>query len=143
MKTTKKTKRPKGSAAKREKSTGEREETPPPVVRTTLSTAGAVLDASIDAMALAIDTIRADIELISQGKGGASRHDRASRIAYLAAKAGSIAESMRKHEAARLKRLEVITPALAIAWLRQLATAERLSFLREASQIDARKSGLA
>ena len=115
---------------------------PPPVVRTTISTAGAVLDAAIDAMALAIDTIRADIELISQGKGGASRHDRASRIAYLATKAGSIAESMRKHEAARWKRLDVITPALAITWLRQLDQAERLSFLHEASLIDARKSGL-
>src|ERR1043166_8317449 len=140
MKSPKKKKRTTRSAEKRPKSTDEGEERPPPVVRTTLSNAGAVLDASIDAMALAIDTIRADIELISQGKGGASRHDRASRIAYLAAKAGSIAESMRKHEAARLKRLEVITPALAIAWLRQLAMPERLSFLREASLIDARKS---
>lgn len=115
----------------------------PTVTRATAATPGAVLDAAIATMALAIDTIHADIVLISQGKGGDSKHDRASRVAFLATRAGAIAESMRKHEAAHLKRLEAITPTLVLAWFRQLDRTDREHILRELSVIEGRKSGLA
>lgn len=102
-----------------------------------------VLDASIDTLSLGITAIRHEIELIATGKAKKTKHDAASRIAFLTGKVGSIADSIRKVEAARAKRFDDLTPAMVLAWLRQLAPAERLSFLREASQIDARKSGLA
>jgi hypothetical protein len=102
-----------------------------------------VLDASIATLDLGLTAIRAEIELIVAGKGAKSRHDKGSRIAFLTARVGSIADSIRKVEAARAKRFDDLTPAMVLGWLRQLDPAERLSFLREASQIDARKSGLA
>lgn len=102
-----------------------------------------VLDDSISTLELGLRHIRAEIEAIAAGKAKKTKHDAGSRIAFLASRVGSIADSIRKVETARAKRFDNLTPAMVIGWLRQLDPAERLSFLREASQIDARKSGLA
>lgn len=107
------------------------------------ATIESVLDASIETLSLGITAIREQIELIASGKGPKSKHDKGSRIAFLTGKVGAIADSIRKIEAARAKRLDDITPAIALAWLRSLDATERAQFLREASQLDARKSGLA
>jgi len=101
-----------------------------------------VLDASIDTLAVGLRYLRDEIELIKSGKAKKSRHDNGSRIAFLTARVGSIADSIRKVEAARAKRLHDLTPAIVLAYLRQLDPAERTNLLREASQIDVRKSGL-
>jgi len=102
-----------------------------------------VIDESVDILALGLRHIRAEIKAIAAGGGAKSRRDPASRIASLTARVGSIADSARKLEAARAKRNDLLTPAMVMAWLRQLHPEERADFLREASQIDARKSGLA
>lgn len=107
------------------------------------STIEGVLDASIDTLRIGIDAIRREIMAIATGTAKKTKHDAASRIAFLTGKVGSIADSIRKVEAARAKRFDDLTPAMVLAWLRQLGADERTGFLREASRIDARKSGLA
>lgn len=107
------------------------------------STVEMVLDASIDTLAVGLRYLRDEIEAIKAGTAKKSRHDAGSRIAFLTARVGSIADSIRKVEAARAKRLDDLTPAIVLAYLRQLDPTERQQFLSEASQIDARKSGLA
>jgi hypothetical protein len=102
-----------------------------------------VLDASIATLHLGITELRAEIELIAAGKGAKSKHDKGSRIAFLTARVGSIADSLRKVEAARAKRLDDLTPAMVLAWLRSLDASERAQFLREALRIDEARSGLA
>ncbi|MCA1833028.1 MAG: hypothetical protein ABR520_11200 [Mycobacteriales bacterium] len=94
-------------------------------------------------MALGVDAIRAEIERVRTGKLGKSKRDPGSLVASLASKAGAIYEATRKAEAARLKRLESITPALVLQWFRQLDRADREHILRELSVIESRRSGLA
>lgn len=117
--------------------------TKPAVIATPKVTVENVLDASIDTLAVGLRYLRLEIEKIRAGTAAESRHDAGSRIAFLTARVGSIADSIRKVEAARAKRHDHITSAIVLAWLRQLDPDDRLNFLREASQIDARKSGLA
>lgn len=107
------------------------------------ATIESILDASIATLSVGIDAIRDEIDLIIGGKAKKSRHDNASRIAFLTGKVGSIADSIRKVEAARAKRLDNLTPALVLAYLRQLDASDRARILREAQGIDTRKSGLA
>lgn len=106
-------------------------------------TVESLLDDSISTLALGITEIRGEIEKIAAGKAAKSRHDNASRIAYLTGKVGSIADSIRKVEAARAKRLDNLTPALVLAYLRQLEASDRARIIREAQGIDTKGSGLA
>jgi hypothetical protein len=109
-----------------------------PAPKATIET---VIDDAIGVLAIGLAALRADIEKIRKGKGPASKHDAASRIAFLTGKVGGIADAARKLEAARAKRLG-LTPAVVIEYLRQLDATERAGLLHEASLIDARKSGL-
>lgn len=102
-----------------------------------------LLDDVIVTMKLGHDAIRSEIELIIKGKAGKSKYDKASRISFHLQRLGQIAESIRKVEAARSKRLDRITPAIVLNYLRSLDASERAQLLREAQAIDARKSGLA
>lgn len=102
-----------------------------------------VIDTSMTILALGLDYIRDEIALIKAGKAKKSRRDPASRIASLTARVGSIADSVRKVEAARAKRLDNLTPANVLAWLRSLDASVRAQILREAARIDEARSGLA
>jgi hypothetical protein len=102
-----------------------------------------VLDAAIETLELGLRHIRAEIDKIAAGEAKKTKHDPASRIAYLSTGVGRIVDSIRKVESARDRRFDHLTAAIVMAWLRQLDASERASFLREASLIDARKSGLA
>jgi len=102
-----------------------------------------VLDASIETLELGVGALRDEIRAIVDGTAKKSRHDNGSRIAFLTARVGSIADSLRKVEAARAKRLDDLTPALVLAWLRALDASERAGIIREAQGIDTRGSGLA
>lgn len=116
----------------------------PPAVRPpTPATLEAVSQGALETMAAGLDAIRSQIDAIKVGTGGDSKYDAGSRIAFLAAKAGSIYEATRKADAARLKRLQGVTIPLVLAWYRQLDRAERDHLLGEFRNIDARKSGLA
>ena len=101
-----------------------------------------VLDGAIATLKLGLDKIREEIELIASGKAAKSRHDDASRIAFLTSRVGSIADSVRKVEAARSKRLDDLTPAIVLSYLRGLDASERAQIVREANHIDTRRSGL-
>lgn len=117
-----------------------------PTKRTTAApeaTIEGVLNASIETLSLGINAIREEITKIAADKGSKSKHDKGSRIAFMTARVGSIADSIRKVEAARAKRFDHLTPAIVLAWLRQLDASERAQILREAEHIDAKRSGLA
>jgi hypothetical protein len=101
-----------------------------------------VLDDAIATLELGLRHLRTEIAAIAAGRAGKSKYDPASRIAFLSGGVGRIVDSLRKIESARAKRFDDLTPAMVLAWLRQLDATERLNFLREASLIDARKSGL-
>lgn len=109
----------------------------------TAATAEAVNGAALETMSIAVDVIRDQIELIQAGKGGESKHDPASRISFLGQRAGVLFEATRKALAARARELSVITPALVLAWYRQLDRTERERILSELIAADSRKSGLA
>lgn len=118
-------------------------EAPGPSRPPTAATADAVNDTALEAMALSADTILDQIELIKAGRGGESKHDPASRVAFLGARAGVLFEATRKAKAARAKELSAITPALVLAWYRQLDRTERDRILSELMAVDSRRSGLA
>lgn len=121
----------------------ERDGSSPIVVRPrTKATAEAVNQAAIETMAIGVDAIRDEIEALRRGDAKANRRDPGSVIASLASKAGAIYEATRKARAAELKRLNALSPAIVLAWLRQLEAGERAQLLSEVSLIDARKSGL-
>lgn len=113
------------------------------VRKTSKPTAESVLDDAIGVLHIGIESIRDEILKIKAGKAGKSKYDKAARISYLAQKAGSIADSVRKAEAARSRRLERITKADVLAFLRTLDEAERASLVREAQRIDEEGSVLA
>lgn len=106
-------------------------------------TVESLLDDVLATMKLGHDAIRAEITKIIAGKAGKSKYDNASRISFHLQRLGQIAESVRKVEAARAKRLEKMTPADVLAYLRSLDASERQGILREAQLFDSRKSGLA
>lgn len=114
-----------------------------PAVAPHTATIEGVLDTAIQTLELGLQHIRTEIDKIAAGTARKTKHDPASRIAYLSTGVGRIVDSIRKVESARDRRFDHITPAVAMDWLRQLDPADRLNFLREASLIDARKSGLA
>lgn len=109
----------------------------------TEATIQAVSEAALRAMALSVDAITDQIVLITEGKGGKSKHDPASRISFLGQRAAALFEPLRKERAARAKELSVITPALVLAWYRQLDRTERDRILSELHAADSRRSGLA
>lgn len=123
--------------------TGQVDATPDPARPPTLATADAVNDAALEAMALSVDTILEQIQLIRTGKGGESKHDPASRVSFLGQRAGVLFEATRKARAARAKELSALTPALVLAWYRQLDRTERERILSELHAADSRRSGLA
>lgn len=109
----------------------------------TEATIEAVSEAALRAMAMSVDAITDQIALIGAGKGGKSKHDPASRISFLGQRAAALFEPLRKERAARAKELSAITPALVLAWYRQLDRTERDRILSELHAVDSRRSGLA
>lgn len=106
-------------------------------------TVESLLDDLLATMKLGHDAIRDEIEKIKAGKAGKSKYDKASRISFLLQRLGQIAESVRKVEAARAKRLDKITTADVLAFLRSLDASERQGIIREAQLFDQKRSGLA
>lgn len=107
------------------------------------TTSESVLDDVLDTMRAGVAHIRTEIEKIAKGKAEKTGHDRASRIAFLTAKVGAIADSLRKVEAAKAKRKDQLTPDDVIAYVRALDPQDRTRLLRDLAELDNRKSGLA
>lgn len=114
-----------------------------PREKSTEATVEGVLKASIETLSLGIDAIQREIKLIAADKGAKSKHDKGSRIAFLTSRVGSIADSLRKVEAARAKRYDDITSSIVLNYLRGLDASERARIIREAIAIDEKRSGLA
>src|SRR5690349_19717613 len=95
----------------------------------------AVLDASIETLELGLTAIREEIEAIKDGRSKSDKHDKGSRIAFLTARVGAIADSIRKVEAARSKRIERMTKADVISFARTLDPTELAGLVREMARI--------
>lgn len=109
----------------------------------TVATADGVHTAALEAMAVGLDAIHEQIAAIRTGRVVPSRRDPGSVIASLSARAGVLFEATRKAKAARAKELSAISPALVLAWYRQLDRTERDRILSELHAVDSRRSGLA
>ena len=94
------------------------------------ATVEGVTDAALGVLKLGLDAIHDELQLIINGQAPESKYDKASRIAHLTSKVGPIADSIRKLEAARAKRLE-LTPAAVLAWLRSCDARSRRLVLSE------------
>ena len=99
-------------------------------------TVESVLERLIGTLDRSAEAIDDEIRAIQDGEGGESKFDDGARIAFLAAKAGAIADTLRKIEAARAKRVEKLSRALVVAYLRQLEASERAQVIREATSGD-------
>lgn len=95
-----------------------------------------LLEESVDTLRYGLKQIRREIELIATGKAKDNGHDAGSRIAFLTVRVGTIADSVRKVEAARAKRVSAITKSQVLAYLRQLDVAERAQLIREMQALD-------
>lgn len=89
-----------------------------------------VTDLVLELLKLGLDALKTDLQAIISGADKDSKHDKASRIAFITQKAGSIADSIRKVEAARAKRNE-LTPAIVVAYLRSCDSKSRRLVLSE------------
>ncbi len=102
-----------------------------------------VLDDVLGVLRTGVEHIRTEIEKIANGKAEKNGHDNASRIAFLTAKVGAIADSVRKVEAAKQKRNENLSVAHVVAWARELEANDRKHLVAELQRIDRKRSGLA
>ena len=106
-------------------------------------TAESVLDDALSVLHIGIASIRKQIQAIAAGKGGESKYDPASRIAHLAKQAGSIADSVRKAEAARAKRGAELDETRVLEWFLLQDSTKQGRFLRELAERSKKGSGLA
>lgn len=90
-----------------------------------------VLDDALGTIKFGLDELDREIRSIAAGKAKDNGHDRGSRIAYLTQRAGSIADSVRKIEAARTAKLGKLTRAQVMEWLRAQEPPVRSSIARE------------
>lgn len=101
----------------------------PTTTPTTTPTSDSVLDDALLTLNEGLGGLRTEIAKIRDGTAVANGHDPASRIAFLTGKVGAIADSIRKVESARAKRVAGLTPSLVLAWFRQLDPSEQQQFL--------------
>lgn len=111
------------------------------MTKKTKATSESVLESIIGTIAVAADAIRTEIDLIKAGKAKANGHDTGSRIAFLSSKLGSLADSVRKIDAARSKRTGELTLAHIVAWLRQQPKETQAQLTRELHSM-ARRGGV-
>ena len=84
----------------------------------------------------ALTAILAEIRGIRAGEIKPEGHDAASRIAWLAQRAASVAAEQRKAEAGELRKLN---PTVVMVWIRQQTPEYRARLLREAAAIDSKE----
>jgi hypothetical protein len=104
-------------------------------------TTESLLDDVVQTLGEGLSELRKQIRLIASGKAKSNGHDAGSRIAFLTVKAGAIADSIRKVESARAKRVAGLTPALVMAWFRTLEPSEQHQFVASLSG-DGQKKGI-
>jgi hypothetical protein len=105
--------------------------------RATAPTTEHLLDALLGDLEYGQRALRVELEGIVKGKGADSKHDKGSRIAFLMARIGSVAEQVRKIEAARRSRIESLTLPMVVAFLRGDPDA-RAKVAREIHSMDSR-----
>ncbi len=75
--------------------------------------------------------------------GETTDHEPAESFAHLLTKVAQVASELRKAEAAERKTAEAMTKADVMEWLRRMDQTDRARLLREAGNIDSKRSGLA
>lgn len=81
------------------------------------------------------DEIRGIIDKTIKPKG----HDPASRVAWLAKQAASVAAEQRKAEKGELDAIRKLAPAVVMTWIRQQTAEYRARLVREVSAIDSKE----
>jgi len=109
----------------------------------TAPTLDAVLDRALETLNYGLTHIEKELKDIVSGKAKSNGHDKGSRIAFLTQRVGAIADSVRKVEAARQKRLDQVTQSIVIAWARELDETELARLVADLQQINTKRSGLA
>lgn len=110
--------------------------------RTSAPTLDGVLDRALTTLNYGLTHIEKELVSIVSGKAKANGHDKGSRIAFLTARVGAIADSVRKVEAARAKRLEQVTHSIVVAWARELAETDLARLIADLEQLNTKRSGL-
>jgi hypothetical protein len=80
--------------------------------------------------------IRDEIRAISSKKKAVKGHDAASRIAWLAKNAASVAAEQRKAEKGELDAIKKLSPAVILAWIKEQSPEYRARLVREVVAID-------
>jgi len=83
-----------------------------------------------------LGAILREIRGIASGSIKPQGHDAASRIAWLAGRAASVAAEQRKAESGELRKL---TPAIVLTWIREQAPEYRARLAREVTAMDAKE----
>lgn len=104
----------------------------PPTSETTSDLAASIFHESLSAIR---DEIRGIVSKKIKPKG----HDPASRVAWLAKQAASVAAEQRKAEAGELAAIRKLSPATVLLWIRQQTPEYRARLLREVTAIDSKE----
>lgn len=104
----------------------------------TKTDAESVLGLSIELLHEGLTALRTELKSVITDKAKDNGHDKASRIAFLTQRVGSIADSLRKVEAARAKRDGELTLARIVAWLRDQPKDVKAQLGRELVAMDRR-----
>ncbi|MGE5803960.1 MAG: hypothetical protein ACM358_17075 [Gemmatimonadota bacterium] len=106
---------------------------PPEVERESVSDlAASIYSESLTAIR---DEIRGIIARRIKPKG----HDPASRVAWLAKQAASVAAEQRKAEKGELDAIRKLSPAVVMTWIRQQTAEYRARLVREVSALDSKE----
>jgi hypothetical protein len=97
-----------------------------------------VLELSIGTLHLGLNALKTEIEAVIADEAEDNGHDKASRIAFLMQRVGSIADSLRKVEGARNKRLTELTLPQVVAWIRAQSKDVQAQVTRELHAMDRR-----
>lgn len=111
----------------------------PPTPESVIDDAVALLHEGLAIVRQEMDAIRAGTAKRAGGKRG---RDPVLRVSFLSRSAAQIADAVRKVEKERARRLEQLTPALVLAWLRSVDPTERDQVIREAMALAEKRNGL-
>ena len=98
-------------------------------------TAESVQQLAVSTMEAAVRAIQTEIENVASGKAAKSKHDPASRIAWLGQRAAAIGEAARKMVAGQRRSRGMITRGEVLGWLREQEPTVRAAVAREIAAI--------
>lgn len=89
-----------------------------------------------------LSAIRDEIRGIVSGKIKPKGHDRASRIAWLAKNAASVAAEQRKAEKGELESIRKLSFAVVLTWIKEQTAEARARLIRDVVAIDSQRKSV-